>query len=146
MVMKRKEMEQPSKFNRYSNNSQFQVDQSLNDDMAIEKFRANIRLSSRSIRKSDAQPFKNIRYSSKHGCYTITSEPSSSSSLTSFQCDLSQNIVRGNAHIPEIYTRDLISTIGSADRYPVDRVPNFEENSSIINDSKNLGLDLSLKM
>lgn len=143
MVMKRKEVEQPSKLNRYSNNSQSQVDQSLIDDMAIEQFRANIRLSSRSIRKSDAQPFKNIRYSSKHGCYTITAEPSS---LTSFLCDLSQNIVRGNAHIPEIYTRDLISTIGSADRYPVDRVPNFEENSSIINDSKNLGLDLSLKM
>lgn len=145
MEMKRKEMEHPSLFyyDRYSNNSQFpEVGQSLND-YSFDNFGTSVRFFDPSMRN---QPFDNIRYSSEHGCLTITAEASSSSPLTSFLCDLSLNLVRGNAHIPEIYTRDLISTIGNGDHYSVDLIPNIGENSSIINGSKDWGLDLSLQM
>ncbi|KAF3541574.1 hypothetical protein F2Q69_00024912 [Brassica cretica] len=145
--MKRKDMEpeHPSLFylNLYSN-----ISQSLNDS-SFDKTRTRVSLFDFSKRKPDLQPlFKKIRYSSEHGCLIMNIEPSPSSTSTSFFRDLSQRLVRGNcnAKIPEIYTRDLISTIGSRDHYSADFVSHFGENSSNINGSKDWGIDLSLKM
>ncbi|KAJ4867851.1 hypothetical protein Rs2_27746 [Raphanus sativus] len=145
MGMKRKEMEpeHPSLFylNLYSN-----ISQSLNDSL-FDKTRTRVGLFDFSKRKADLQPLcKKIRYSSEHGCMIMNIEASPSSTSTSFLHDLSQKLVRGNgnANIPEIYTRDLISTIGSRDHYSADLLPNFGGNSSSINGSKDWGLDLSL--
>lgn len=131
---------------RYSELSQFsQVGRSLNN-LSFNNFRTNASFFDASIPKSDVDPFKNVRYSSEHGCLTMSFDSPSSSSSTSFLCDLSLNLVRGNAHIPELYTRDLISTIGSRDHYSVNLIPKFGGNSSNVNDSKDWGLDLSLQM
>ncbi|KAJ0232355.1 hypothetical protein HA466_0292110 [Hirschfeldia incana] len=145
MGMKRKEMEpeHPSLFylNLYSN-----ISQSLNDS-SFDKTR-RVSIFDFSKRKPDLQPlYKKIRYSSEHGCMIMNIETSPSSTSTSFLHDLSQRVVRGNgtANIPEIYTRDLISTIGSRDHYSADLLlPNFGGNSSSIIGSKDWGLDLSL--
>lgn len=144
MEKKRKELEpeHPSLFY----NSRFpELGRSFND-YSIDKLCTNLSFFHTYVRKPDVQPFKNIRYSSEHGCLTMSVHSPSSSPPTSFLVDLSQNLVHGNAHIPELYTRDLISTIGSRNHYSVDHIPIFGENSSIINFLKDWELDLSLKM
>lgn len=137
-------------FDRYSKISQFsKVDRSSKNLSFDNLIRTNVSFFDASKTKSEVQPFKNIRYSSEHGCLTMSADHSPSScSSTSFLCDLSLNLVRGNAHIPEFYTRDLISTIGSRDHYSVDLVPNFGETScsNNVNGSNDWGLDLSLRM
>ncbi|CAH8299648.1 unnamed protein product [Eruca vesicaria subsp. sativa] len=151
MEMKRKEREpeNPSLFylNLYLNISKFpNASQSLNDS-SFDNTRTRVSLFDFPNRKQNIQPlFKKIRYSPEHGCIVMNTEESPSPTSTSFLRDLSPRLVRGNgnANIPEIYTKDLVSTIGSRDHYSADLVPNFGENSSSINDSKDWGLDLSL--
>lgn len=133
--------DQYSQFSRSS-----QGCRSLNNFSPLNKFCTSACFFDASIAKSDLQQFKKIRYSSEHGCLTMSFDSPSSCPSTSFLCDLSLNLVRGNAHIPELYTRDLISTIGSRDHYSVDLIPKFTGNNSIMNDSKDWGLDLSLQM
>ncbi|KAG2243663.1 hypothetical protein Bca52824_094490 [Brassica carinata] len=77
-----------------------------------------------------AELAKSIRFSFEHGCMVMDLGPPSNSSTST---------IRGSAHI---YTRDLISTIGSRDTRDV--TPNLGENSSITNDYKDWGTDLSL--
>ena len=133
--------DQYSKFSRSS-----QGCRSLNKFSRFNNFRTSACFFDASKPKSDVQPFKKIRYSSEHGCLTMSFDSPSSCPSTSFLSDLSLNLVRGNAHIPEFYTRDLISTIGSRDHYSVDLIPKFGENTSIMKDFKDWGTDLSLQM